>query len=134
MANPNLLIDTSILIDHLRKQVRSNSILYNIADQYELYVSTIIEFELYMGAINEEKHQDIRTVLSWCTSLPLTSQIAQRAGMIHRELKQNNQLIEIRDMLISATALTHNLPVMTLNAKHFERVSGLRLVTPPNTS
>ena len=31
----------------------------------------------------------------------------------------------IRDALIAATALTHALPVLTANARHFEAIQGL---------
>lgn len=131
MANPRLLIDTSILIEHLRKKNRTKSILYNIVDHYDLYIATIIEFELFMGATDERKLHDIREVLTWCTSLPLTSAVAEQAGSIHQKLKVANQLIEVRDLLIGATAIVHDLPLMTLNSKHFERVTTVRLVSPP---
>ncbi len=36
--------------------------------------------------------------------------------------------IEVTDILIAATAITNNLPVKTLNTRHFERVIGLDLV------
>lgn len=80
-----------------------------------------------MGATSEQKVGDVQKVLSWCTSLPLTSQIAEQAGTIHQALRRNNRLLEIRDILIGATAIVHDLPVATLNDKHFRRISGLRL-------
>jgi tRNA(fMet)-specific endonuclease VapC len=46
-------------------------------------------------------------------------------------LRAKNQLIEIRDLLIAATALTHDLPLMTLNSGHFSRVGALQLLAPP---
>ena len=64
MADSRVLIDTSILIEHLRKQDRSKSILYNLIDSHELYVSTIVEFELFIGAISEQKVEDVQNVLS----------------------------------------------------------------------
>lgn len=51
MATADLLIDTSIFIEHLRKQNRQKSIFYNIVGNYALYTSTVVEFELYTGAI-----------------------------------------------------------------------------------
>jgi len=32
--------------------------------------------------------------------------------------------------LIAATALTHGIAVMTRNRRHFDRVAGLRMVSP----
>jgi tRNA(fMet)-specific endonuclease VapC len=131
MATPSLLIDTSIIIEHLRKQNKQKSALYNIVDNYDLYTSTIVEFELYTGATNSQKRRDVQEILAWSTVLPLTSNIAQTAATIYQQLKTKNQLIEIRDILIAATVLVNDLPLMTLNAKHFTRISGLQLLSPP---
>lgn len=131
MATPSVLIDTSILIEHLRKQNKQKSILYNIANRYNLYLSTVAEFELYIGATDPQKRREVQEVLAWCIVLPLTSDIAQTAATVYQQLRAKNQLIEIRDILIAATALVHNLPLMTLNTGHFNRISGLPFVSPP---
>ena len=131
MATPSLLIDTSILIEHLRKQNKQKSILYTIANRYNLYLPTVAEFELYIGATDPQKRREVQEVLAWCIVLPLTSDIAQTAATVYQQLRAKNQLIEIRDILIAATALVHNLPLMTLNTGHFNRIGGLPFVSPP---
>ena len=131
MAAAHLLIDTSIFIEHLRKQNRQKSVLYNIVGNYALYTSTVVEFELYTGATDEQKRRDVQEILTWTTVLPLTSDVAQSAATIYRELRANNQLIEMRDILIAATAVVHTLPLMTLNLGHFNRVQQLQLMTAP---
>jgi tRNA(fMet)-specific endonuclease VapC len=131
MATPSVLIDTSIIIEHLRKQNKPKSILYNIVNRYDLYLSTVAEFELYIGATDPQKRREVQEVSAWCIVLPLTSDIAQTAATIYQQLRAQNQLIEIRDILIAATAQVHNLPLMTLNTGHFNRISGLPFVSPP---
>lgn len=37
-------------------------------------------------------------------------------------------MIDIADLFIGATALTHNLPIATLNIKHFNRIKGLEII------
>ena len=64
MATPRLLIDTSIVIEHLRKQNKQKSVLYNIVNSYELYTSTVVEFELYTGATDSQKRRDIQEILA----------------------------------------------------------------------
>ena len=91
MELPRILIDTSIVIEHLRKQNRRKSILYRIADDYALHVSTIVEFELYAGATDRQKQHDIQEILSWCTLLPFTSDVAATAAALYRELRATNQ-------------------------------------------
>ncbi len=55
MARPSILVDTSIIIEHLRKQNRRKSILYDMVGDYVLYIATIVEFELYAGAVDRQK-------------------------------------------------------------------------------
>ncbi|SJM93347.1 type II toxin-antitoxin system VapC family toxin [Crenothrix polyspora] len=47
--------------------------------------------------------------------LPLTTGIARRWGQLSGELGHNNA-----DLMIAATALEHNLVVVTRNTRHFE--------------
>lgn len=124
------MIDTSIVIEHLRKRNRQKSVLYSIVDNHDLFTSTIVEFELYAGATDSQKRLDIQEVLAWCVVLPLSSDAARAAATIYQQMRGANQLIEIRDMLIAAAALVHDLPLMTLNAKHFNRISGLQVLSP----
>lgn len=37
-------------------------------------------------------------------------------------------MIDLADILIGATAPTHNIPIATLNDKHFNRIKGLETV------
>ena len=42
-------------------------------------------------------------------------------------LSKSGKLIDDMDMLIAATAITHNLILVTNNAKHFSRIKGLEI-------
>jgi len=59
--------------------------------------------------------------------LPFTRETAEGAGAIYLSLRNRNKLIDIRDILIGATALTHNFPLMTLNSEHFKRIEELKV-------
>ncbi len=131
MAHPHIVIDTSIIIDHLRKRNKRKSILFDIVDGSVLYTPTIVEFELFAGAIDAGKRQDIHFVLQFCTVLPLTSEIVQHAARLYQMLKQENQVIDIRDLFIASTAILSAYPLMTLNTKHFSRIDALHLLAPP---
>lgn len=71
--------------------------------------------------------------IAWSTVLPLTSSVAQIAATIYQQLRAGNKLIEMRDILIAATAIDHTLPLMTLNVGHFNRIGTLTVVGPPQT-
>jgi len=50
MERERLLIDTSILIDHLRKTQKDKTIFYQLASQCDYLISAITEFEFAIGA------------------------------------------------------------------------------------
>ncbi len=50
------------------------------------------------------------------------------AASIYKELKKKRNLIDTADLLIASTAIAHNIPLATLNRKHFERIEKLALV------
>ncbi len=128
MANPAAVVDTSILIEYLRKEQKSRSILFQFAADYDLFMPTLVAFELWAGTTNETRQQELQRLMALFTPLPLNSTIAEEAGKLYRHLKRHNQLLEIRDLLIAAHALQLQLPLLTLNYRHFERVPQLNLL------
>ena len=49
-------------------------------------------------------------------------------GQISRHLRENGLLIGTNDLWIAATAIRHDLPLVTRNEKHFRRVAGVEVV------
>ena len=131
METSRLLIDTSIFVEHLRKQNKHHSILFRVIDSHELFTATMVEFELFAGATDSRKQQDLYAILPLCHILPLSSDVAQTAAAVYQHLKQQNQIIEVSDIIIAATALQAELPIMTLNLDHFQRIPNLTIVPVP---
>lgn len=133
METAHILIDTTIFVDHLRKRNKRKSILYHLIDIYALHTATMVEFELFAGATDQRKLQDVHDILRLCQRIPLTSEIAQQAAVTYQALKQKNEIIEIRDIIIASTAIHADLPIMTLNTAHFQRIDGLTLLPIPQS-
>ncbi|MBO9618779.1 MAG: type II toxin-antitoxin system VapC family toxin [Niabella sp.] len=60
--------------------------------------------------------------------LPFDKFVAKVAVDINKELKRKRKLIDIADLFIAATALANNLPLATLNKKHFDRIDNLDII------
>ncbi|MCP3928276.1 MAG: type II toxin-antitoxin system VapC family toxin [Bacteroidetes bacterium] len=60
--------------------------------------------------------------------IPFDTLANEKAVEIHKDLKINNKLVEIPDLLIAATALSRGLKIATLNKKHFQRIQGLEVI------
>jgi len=129
MEHRKVLIDTSVIIDHLRKRDKPKSMLFTIADRFNLFVSSITVFELYAGATDERKKKDIENIISTAEVIPFSTDIAKEAGELYISLKKENRILEIRDIFIAATAATFNLPIVTLNRDHFERIKKIELLS-----
>jgi predicted nucleic acid-binding protein len=115
------LLDTDILIDHLRGHRR-----LRLAEP-GLRISVVTRCELFAGRGVDEPA--LRKTLGVLEEIAVDSAIAESAGRVRRPTG-----IPTPDALIAATALAHELSVMTRNRRHFERVPGLVLApTPPES-
>lgn len=121
-----ILIDTSVIIDFLRRKDKEVTLLYTLS-QEELYISIITHTELYAGKSVWEQNkarQELKILFSGLSILPLIEEISQNAGRI----KAYNHDLSLLDCVIAATALYHKLPIVTLNRKDFERIESLQLL------
>ena len=116
MATAELLVDTDVIVDHLRGRHRLS------AGVGPLAVSVVSRCELFAG---RDEPQRLRRLLSSMIELPVDAEIAELAGVTRRRTG-----IATPDALIAATALVHAVPVMTRNRRHFALVEAIRLVTP----
>lgn len=123
-----MVIDTGIFIEYLRAKDKSKTALYQLPIDAAIYVSAVSVYELYMGATTKEKEGHVFALLGNIPVLDFDHSVAEKAAETFHVLKKQNQLIEFRDIFIGATALAHEIPLKTLNTKHFSRIPGLQLI------
>ena len=126
MERERLLIDTSVLIDHLRRSQKEKTPFYQVALHHDYAISSITEFEFSVGS-TPRNHSFVEALLAELLVLPFDLSCAQVAAKIYRDLKAENQLVSLPDIFIAATAIAHDLQLLTLNLKHFERIENLKL-------
>src|SRR4051794_21480435 len=106
------LLDTNIIILHLTSQ------LVIPFPKEGFAVSTLTVFELLqLPGLSLQEEQALQAVISICDPLPVTLSIAERAARIGRTRRRGPI-----DLLIAATALEHDLPLMTRNIIDFRRI------------
>ncbi len=94
----------------------------------ERYLSAQSYLELLQGA-RDKPH--LKALKSFALEgnfrlLPITDNISHRAMIYMEEYKLSDNL-GAGDALIAATAVEHNLPLVTANAKHFRVIKDLEL-------
>jgi tRNA(fMet)-specific endonuclease VapC len=97
----------------------------------DIGISIISRGELYEGAFDypdaSSRLARIRAFLDEFETLPLTDPIMEIFGRTRSELRRQGQLIPDLDLLIAATALYHDLILLTRNRRHFSRIAQLRV-------
>lgn len=127
MANEMIVLDSSILIDFFRKKRKERSAFFKLTEQnFSFSVSVITFFEILNGC-SDEVQAYWRELVREFNILPLTAECVEVAVGIDRQLKGKNKRIDLPDLLIAATAVAHELPLATLNKRHFERISVLKI-------
>ena len=95
------------------------------------YISEITIAELFFGLAKasdkKRKLEDIHNVQRLFRVLP-TYPSFKEYGEIRYTLERAGQRIDQFDLLISATAIHHDLTLVTSNLRHFERVQDLKIV------
>jgi tRNA(fMet)-specific endonuclease VapC len=128
MAEKIVLADTSLLIDFFRKSDKSKSHLVSLIRKgYEFCIWVITEYEIYSGAAASQVGY-WQEFLKKINVIPLDQSAIKEAVNINNVLKAKRKQIELADLFIAVIAVSNNLPVATLNKKHFERVESLVLV------
>jgi predicted nucleic acid-binding protein len=125
-----MLFDTTFLIDQEREVKRggvgpAHAFLAQHPD-VPLYISVINAGEFAEG-FSAGQEEDCCLCLRRYTILTIEREIAWRASQISRQLRSEGQVIGDNDLWIAATALHHNLSVVTANSQHFHRVKDLRV-------
>jgi tRNA(fMet)-specific endonuclease VapC len=130
MEKPLICLDTSVLIDFYRKTDKSKSFFFQLTEKYDRFaISAITEFEVFIGSKSDQDDYWDR-LFSTMKKLPFDSQSNKIAINIDRKLKQISKQIEVPDLMIAACAMANDAIIATLNAKHFSRIDGLKLIIP----
>lgn len=122
------LIDTDIAIDHFHgNRAALDYFAENIAAGQVLAISVVTLAELYGGMRPDERERTAR-LLELFVALDVTPIIAVKAGDYLNQFRRSHNL-ELGDALIAATALHHDIPVITRNTKHYP-MGDIQVVVP----
>jgi len=131
-----VILDTNIIIDHIRIPKKSDSHFIKIAHlkPKETFALSVISIqELYAGKSSKEieKEKDMLAIIIVLQVLPYTYNVAQLAGEIIRDSKNP---ISFADAAIASTAILNNGDLATLNKKHYQNIKGLQFVDTAKSS
>jgi len=125
----NYLLDTNIVIFFFKGNQKVLDEIDKVGINH-CFISEITLAELKYGAAfsqNPPKHiAQVKKLLQYVTVIPITAAIDLFATEKAR-LRNAGQLIDDFDLLIGATALAHQMTLVTNNWKHFKRLDNIAL-------
>jgi tRNA(fMet)-specific endonuclease VapC len=124
------LLDTSVVAGYLLAREKAKQLVQPLLAQEEAATSILVYGEV---AEYVKKFADfagykasLEALLEQITPYPLTYAILERYADIRRQLRPLHQDIGDIDTLIAATAIEHNLTIVTID-RDFERVPHLKM-------
>ena len=129
-----VMLDTDFIVAVLRgeKNAIARMHAFKMARQH-LCMSTVTVFELLRGVQRGKNPQKDRETYAQAIGeiypIDFTYIEADLAAYIDAHLAKNGAPIGVPDTLIAATALSIRHPIVTRNAKHFEKIPGLHVET-----
>lgn len=114
-----VLLDTSVIFDHLNGRNRRTEFLEHLVDQGHLLACCPVNItEVYAGLRTGEETRT-KAFLESLEFLPITADIAMKAGLLRRDWRLKGQTLSYTDVTIAAIAITNRIPLLTDNQKHF---------------
>ena len=130
-----LLIDSTACIHAERHRSTPEQLVSEIMACWgdaELWVSVMSAAELFHGywradhpSRRARREEFVEALLAAIPVLPVTLATARVVGQIDAQLTAEGQRIPTPDLLIAATALSRGGAIVTADARHFDRVTGL---------
>ena len=124
------LIDSDVIIYSLKGHAATvERMLQHRTDPKS--ISVITYGELVYGARKSQRvEKNLATVhhlAELFPLLPVTRSIMETFANLEAPLEKGGTRLDDMDLLIAATALVHNLTLVTNNERHFQRIEGLAI-------
>jgi predicted nucleic acid-binding protein len=126
------LIDSDVVIDHLADDPAAQRLLDRLTPD-GLTISMITYLEVYQGTLvspdPEQAQAKLDAFLAAVPVTPFSAEVARRCARLRAELQQQGKRVRSRalDLLTAATALEHELTLVTRNLSDYADIPSLAL-------
>lgn len=121
-----VLLDTSVLIDFLRRKDKEKTLLMGIVHSgYTAFISLITHTELFAGRSvwqKEKARKELKELLSGLEVIIVNRKVSRLAGMFCAKYQ-----LDLIDAIIAAEAVISRLPLATLNWKDFKKIKEVKI-------
>lgn len=128
-----LLIDSSVFIAIERSGQAPESLLERLGDE-PVALSAITASELLHGVHRADgairrgrRERFVERLLLAIPVIPFTLEVARTHSRLWADLQKRGDIIGAHDLVIAATALAHDMTVLTGDQRHFGRIDTLKV-------
>jgi len=138
MPHPQLVLDTNIISETLKKQPDERVLAWLLQNQESLYLNAITVGELWEGAYRlpqGKRRESLLLALERITGryenriLSYDGTAAQHYARLRNEARNHGRALTVEDGMIAATCIASSSVLVTRNMKDFEYL-GIALVNP----
>jgi predicted nucleic acid-binding protein len=120
-----MVVDTDVLIWYMKGNKKAYKTIENLKN---FYISVVTYMELVQGMRDKNELNTLRRALhGWNSKILYISEEISVKAMFYVEQHYLNHSIQLADALIGATAISHGLPILTGNDKHFKILKELQI-------
>jgi len=112
------LLDTGILIRHLRNRPGYRELMYRLAQEGRLYIASFTRLEIVRGMRDHEREATF-ALLDALRTHPLDAPTADLAGEMIRAWQRKSITLSGPDAVIAASAIRCGAVLVTTNLRHF---------------
>ena len=120
-----VVVDTSILIDHLRADERARDLLQRGTDARQRLLGSVLTKVEVLGGVRAPEKSATYRLLSLLEWIPVDEALADRAGRMARQYHGSHPGVDPVDYVIAATAESMGAELWTRNRKHFPMLPDL---------
>ena len=125
------LIDSDVSIAHLENNAETVALLERLSSD-GVFISLITYMELYQGWLEHPERTSASKLDQFVVGIPiitLSEDIVRRCAFLRMTLSNQGRRVRQRalDLLIAATAIEHNLTLVTRNVRDYRDIPGLVL-------
>ncbi len=117
----NILVDTSAWIEFFRKKDPYYQAILEFIDNGRICCVGIVLAELLQGAKSQRELEVLKEFMHVFDFLPESTEMWKKAGELSYLLRQKGKATGLSDCYISITAISNNVPLLTLD-RHFETI------------
>jgi predicted nucleic acid-binding protein len=120
-----LIVDTSVLVDHLRGDERARNVLAEAARVGQRLAASVLTKVEILAGMRPHEERGTRQLLDSLDLIDVDDVVAEQAGMLANRYLRSHPGVDPVDYVIAATAQHLGADLLTRNVKHFPMFPGL---------